>query len=122
MLVNGIAQRVFLHEGLSTLPIVIVGAAKKNTDVEVDVDQVGRHQLAVHHDARGYIHAATPVRHLLICVIAHIGIIEGAPAAQQDASLTYLLIARQCLVKEVKEIIVQRKDLLHELDVFHEAD
>ena len=67
-------------------------------------------------------HAAAPVRHVLVGVVADVGIIERSPASQQHAPLADLLVARQGLVEEVEQVVVQRHDLLHELDVLHQAD
>ena len=64
---------------------------------------------------------AAPVGHVLVCVVAVIGIVERSPAAQQNAPLAHFLISRQRLVEEVEQVVVQRHDLLHELDVLHQA-
>jgi hypothetical protein len=80
----------------------------------------GRDQLAVDDDARGHEHLATPVGHVLVGEVAVLGILEGAPAAEQRAPQAGLLIAGQRLVHEVEEVVVHRHDLLHELDVAHQ--
>ena len=66
--------------------------------------------------------AASPVGHVLVAVIADVGIVERTPAAQQDAALSDLFVAGQRFVPEVEEVVVQRHALLHELDVLHQAD
>ena len=59
---------------------------------------------------------------LLVGVVADVRVVERAPAAQQDAPLADLLVAGQGLVEEVEQVVVQRHDLLHELDVLHQPD
>ena len=51
-LVDRVAERIVLDEGLAVLPVVVVGAAEQDADAEVDVDQVGGDELAVDDDAR----------------------------------------------------------------------
>ena len=119
-LIHRIAQRIVLDERLAVLPVVVVGTAQQNADVQIDVDQVGGDQLAVHHDAGRDEHLSAPVGHVLVGVVADVGIVERAPAAQQNAALAHLLVARQRLVEEVEQVVVQRHDLLHELDVLHQ--
>ena len=65
-------------------------------------------------------HRAAPFGHVLVGVIADVGIVERAPAAQQDAPLADFFIAGQRLVEEVEQVVVQRHHLLHELDVLHQ--
>ena len=67
-------------------------------------------------------HRAAPVGHVLVGVVADVGVVERAPAAEQDAPLADLLVAGQRLVEEVEQVVVQRHDLLHELDVLHQPD
>ena len=83
--------------------------------------QVGGDELAVDHDARGDEHLPSPVGHVAVAEVARLGILEGAPAAEQHAALADLLVARQRLVEEVEEVVVHRHDALQELDVPHEA-
>ena len=80
-----------------------------------------RHQLVVHHHAGRDVHRAAPVRHLLVGVIAHRGIVERAPARQQHAPPPHFFVARQRLVEEIEEVVVQRNHFLHELHVLHQA-
>src|SRR6202047_5627627 len=61
VLVHWIPQGVSLDKRLRILPLVVIGTAKQNADVEVDVHQVGGDQLAVDDDTRGDEHAATPI-------------------------------------------------------------
>ena len=103
-------------------PVVVVRAAQQDADAEVDVDQVGGDQLAVDDHAGRDEHRPAPVGHVLVGVVADVGIVERAPAAEQDAPLADLLVAGQGLVEEVEQVIVQRHDLLHELDVLHQPD
>ena len=77
-------------------------------------------QLAVDHHAGRDEHRVAPALHVLVGEVAVLGILEGAPAAQQRAPQTDLLVAGQRLVEEVEEIVVHRHDLLHELDVAHQ--
>ena len=67
-------------------------------------------------------HRLAPFVHRLVIVIAHVRILERAPAAEQDAAAPDFLVAGQRLVEEIEEVVVQRHDLLHELDVLHQAD
>ena len=69
-LIDGIAERIGLDEGLAGLPVVVERAAQQDAHAEVDVDQVGRHQLAVDDDAGRDVHRPAPVRHVLVGVIA----------------------------------------------------
>lgn len=120
--VHPISQRVGVHEHLLVVPVVIVGVPQQDSDTEVDVDQRGGDQFAVNHHTRGGDeHRPAPILHVLICEVAHFGILERAPAPQQRAAQADFLVARQCLVKkEVEEVVVHGHDLLHELDVTHE--
>ena len=45
---------------------------------------------------------------LLVCVVAHVRVVERAPAAQQHAPAADLLVAGQRLVEEVEQVVVQR--------------
>ena len=49
-----------------------------------------------------------------------LGILERAPAAEQRAPQTHLVVPGQRLVEEVEQVVVHRHDLLHELDVAHQ--
>ena len=78
-------------------------------------------QLAVDDDAGGDVHLASPVGHVLVGVVALLGIVERSPAAEQHAALADFLVAGKGLVPEVEEIVVQGHDLLHELHILHQA-
>ena len=75
-------------------PVAVVGAAEQDPDAEVDVDEVGRHELAVDDDARGDEHLVAPVVHVLVVVVDVVGVVERAPAAEQDPPPPDLLVAR----------------------------
>ena len=47
-------------------------------------------------------------------------VVQAAPAAEQDPPLADVLVPGQRLVEEVEQVVVQRHDLLHELDVAHQ--
>ncbi len=64
--------------------------------------------------------ACAPVLHVLVGEVAVLGILEGAPAAEQRAAQADLLVSGQRFVEEVEEVVVHRHDLLHELDVAHQ--
>ena len=81
-----------------------------------------RDQLAVDDDAGRDVHRRAPLVHVLVGVVADVGVVERAPAAEQDAPPADLLVAGQRLVEEVEQVVVQRHDLLHELDVLHQPD
>jgi len=93
ILIHRIAQGIVFHELFSVLPAVIVGASEQDADIEVDVDEIGRHQLVVDHDPGRDVHGAAPFRHLFIGVIAYGRIVERSPASQQHAPPTYLFIS-----------------------------
>ena len=77
-------------------------------------------RLAVDDYARGDEHRVTPTLHVLVVEVAHLGILEGAPAAEQCAAQADLLVTGQRLVEEVEQVVVHGDDLLHELDVAHQ--
>ncbi len=116
-LVDRVAERIVRDEGLFVFPILVVRAAQQDADAEVDVDQVGRHQLAVDDDAGGDEHRLAPLAHVLVLVVADVRVLERAPAAQQNAPPADLLVARQGLIEEVEDVVVHRHDLLDEVHV-----
>ena len=118
--VHRVAQRIALDEHLLVGPVVVVRAAQQDPDAEVDVHQRRGDQFAVHHHARGDEHLAAPVLHVAVGEVARLGVLEGAPAAEQGAPQPDLLVAGQGLVEEVEQVVVHRDDLLHELDVAHQ--
>ena len=104
------------------LPVVVERVAEQDAHAEVDVDEIVRDELAVDDDARSDEHAPAPVGHVLVLEVAHRGVVQAAPAAEQDAPLADVLVAGQRLVEEVEQVVVQRHDLLQELDVAHQPD
>ena len=120
--VDRVAQRVVGHEHLAVRlgPVLVVGVPEQDADPEVDLDQVVGDQLAVDDHARGDEHLPAPVGHVLVLEVAVRRVVEASPAAEQDAPLADVLVARQRLVEEVEQVVVQRHDLLHELDVAHQ--
>ncbi len=79
-----------------------------------------RNHLAVHDDAGRDVHRLAPLVHVPVVVVADVGVVPRAPAAQQHAPLADLLVARQRLVEKVEKVVVQRHHLFHELDVLHQ--
>ena len=49
---TGLPSGSCLDERLAVLPVVVVGAAQQDADVQIDVHQVGGDQFAVHDHAR----------------------------------------------------------------------
>src|SRR5205823_2353569 len=83
-LVNRIAERVLVNKRSFILPIVVVGVAEQDANAQVDVYQAGRDQFAVYDHARGDEHGTSPLVHRAVLIVAHIGVLERAPAAEQD--------------------------------------
>ena len=83
-------------------------------------DQVVGDQLAVDDDAGADERLAAPVGHVLVLEVAVRRVVQRAPADQQGASQADVLVAGQRLVEEVEQVVVQRDDALHELDVAHQ--
>src|SRR5579863_4793501 len=75
-LVDRIAERISLDEGLGVLPVIVVGAAEQNADVEVDIDKVICYKLAVDDNARRDVHGLAPLVHVFVGVVADVGIVE----------------------------------------------
>ena len=93
---------------------------QEDPDTEVDVHQRVGVQLAVDHHARRDEHGVAPLLHVLVGEVADLGILERAPAAEQRAAQTDLVVAGQRFVEEVEQVVVHGHDLLHELDVAHQ--
>ena len=110
------------HEHLAVRlgPVLVVGVPEQDADPEVDLDQVVGDQLPVDDHTRRDEHLSTPVGHVLVLEVAVRRVVEASPAAEQDAPLADVLVAGQRLVEEVEEVVVQRHDPLHELDVPHQ--
>ena len=117
--VHRVPERIPGHEHLLVLPVVVEGVTEQDPDAEIDLDEVVRDQLAVDHDAGGDAHGPAPLGHVLVVEVADVGVLEGAPAVEQDPSPAHLFVARHRLVEEVEEVVVHRHDPLHELDVAH---
>ena len=88
---------------------------------EVDVDEVVRHEVAVDDHAGRDAHRASPPRHVAVVEVAYLGVLEGAPAAEQHTPAADFFVARKGLVEEVEQVVVQRHHALHELHIAHEA-
>ena len=119
--VDGVAERVGVHERFTHLPVVVERAAQQDAQAEVDLHEVGRQQLTVDHDAGRHKHGPAPVGHPLVRIVALFRIVERAPAAQQYAPAADRLIAGQGLVEEVEQVVVQRDGSFHELDVLEQT-
>src|SRR4029077_15518706 len=52
-LVHRVAQRVLLYERLAPLPVVVVGAAQQDANVQIDVHQIRGNKFAVDDDTGG---------------------------------------------------------------------
>src|SRR6202012_3326273 len=71
-----VAERVLLDEERAFLdPIVVEGAAEENADPEVDLDEIGRDELAVDDDAGRDVHRAAPFAHRLVAEIAFLRVL-----------------------------------------------
>ena len=92
--VDRVAERVVAHEHLLVGPVVVVRAAEQDPDAEVDVDEAVGDELAVDDNAWGDEHLASPPLHVAVGEVAHLRVLEGAPAAEQGASQADLLVAR----------------------------
>src|SRR4051794_26760540 len=101
-LIHGVAQLVAGDVQLLIAPVLVIGAAEKDPDAEIDLHQIVGHQLSVDDDPRGDEHLAAPLGHVAILEVADLWILECAPAAEQDTALPYLLVARERLVEEVE--------------------
>ena len=122
MLVDGIAERIAGDEGFRSLPVVVIGTAQQNANVEIDVDQIVGDQFAVDDHAGSDEHLASPLGHVFVGVIAVGRDRCRSPSSQAECAAGRPFRNRQRLVEEVEEIVVQRHDLLHELDVLHQAN
>src|SRR5215211_7391471 len=57
----------------------------------------------------------SPISHVLVLVVARVRVLERAPAAELDAPVTDLLVARHRFVEEVEDVVVHRDGLLDEV-------
>ncbi len=78
-LVDRVPQRVLRDERLLVRPVVEIRAAQEDPDHQVDLDQVGRDQLALQHDAGGDVALPPPLGHVPVVVVDIVGIVEVAP-------------------------------------------
>src|SRR5207253_11197044 len=101
-LIDRISQRVSLDEGLAVLPVIVVRTAQENAKVQINVDEIVRHQLPIHDNAWRDIHSTSPIGHVFIRVVANVWLIPRTPAAQQRAAMAYSFVAGHRLVEEVK--------------------
>ena len=120
--VDLVAQRVGVGEHLLVFPVPVERVAEQDAQPQVDLHQVVGDQLPVDDDAGRHEHLAAPARHGAVLEVAVVGVLERAPAAQQHAAPSDLLVAGQGLVHEVEEVVVHRQTALHELHVAHEPD
>ncbi len=107
-------------ELLLPLPVLVVRAAQQDADAEVDLGEVVGDELAVDDDAGRDEHPPAPVRHVRVGEVAVLGVVERAPAAEQDTPAAHFLVSGQRLVEEVEQVVVQGHDALHELHVAHQ--
>jgi len=92
-LIDGVAERIGFDKRLAVLPVVVKGASQENSNAEVDVDQIGGDKPAVDDDAGSDVHGTSPFNHTRVrVVVAGVGIVERAPAAEKDAASADLLI------------------------------
>jgi len=118
--VDGVAEGIAIDEGLLARPVRVVRAAEQDADAEVDLDEIGGHQLAVDHDAGRHEGGPPPVGHVAVVVVHDLGILERPPAGQQRAPQADLLVAGQRLVEEVEDVVVERHRPLDEVEHAHE--
>ncbi len=56
--------------------------AEQDSNAQIDLHEIVRHELAVDDDARRHEHLAAPVGHVLVGEIAVVGVLERTPTAQ----------------------------------------
>ncbi len=74
--IHRIAERIGLDESFGIFPVIVIRAAEKNANVEIDIDEVRRDEFSVNDDTRRDEHLPAPRGHVLIGVITVIGVIE----------------------------------------------
>ena len=79
-LVDVVAERVLRDERLLVGPVVEVRRAEQDPDREVDLDEVGRDQLALEDEARRDEPPPAPLGHVAVVVVDVVGVVEAAPA------------------------------------------
>src|SRR5271165_3421437 len=82
--IHWVPERIMGDKGFLVLPVFVVRRTKQNPQPEVDIDQVGGDQLAVHYYARGDVHRLAPLVHRPVIVVAYIRILERTPAAEKN--------------------------------------
>ena len=118
--VDLVAQRIRVGEHLLVFPVAVERVAEQDPQAQVDLDEVVGHELAVDDHAGRHEHLAAPARHRAVLEVAVVRVVERAPAAQQHAPPSDLLVAGHGLVHEVPQVVVHRQAALHELHVAHE--
>jgi hypothetical protein len=58
---------------------------------------------------------------VFVAVVAVVGVLEGAPAAEEDASLADLFVTGEGFVEEVEEVVVEGEGIYNVLDIFNES-
>ena len=107
-------------ERLLVGPVVEVRRAEQDPDREVDLDEVGRDQLALEHEAGGDEPPPAPVGHVAVVVVDVLRVVERAPAHQVGVAVADHLVARQRLIEEVVEVVVHRDRALAVVHVAHQ--
>ena len=120
VLVDRVAQRVLVDERGLVLPAVEVGRPEQDPDHQVDLDQVGRDQLAVDGDARRDVSPAAPLGHVAVVVVDVVGVVEAAPVDQVGGAVADHVVPRQLLKEEVVEVVVHRHAALDVVEVAHQ--
>ena len=105
----------------SLVPVVEVRRAEQDPDRQVDLDEVGRDQLAVEHEAGRDVPVPAPLGHGRVVVVDVVRVVEAAPADEVRVAVADLLVARQRLVEEVVEVVVHRHGALAVVHVAHQA-
>ena len=108
--VDLVPERILFHEifavALIVGPVLIIRRPEQDSNLGIDVDEIGRDQLAIDDNAGRDVHRLAPSIHRLVIVIANGGILERAPAAEKNTPVTDLFITGKRLVEEVEEIVM----------------
>ena len=121
-LIDRVAERILGHEGrLGVGPVIEVRGTEQDPDGQVDLDQIGRDQLAAEDETGGHVPVIAPLVHVLVLVVDVVGVVEGAPADQVGVAVADHVVARQLLQEEVVEVVVHRDRALAVLEVAHQA-
>ncbi len=119
-LVDRIPEGILGDERLLVRPVVEVRAAQQDPDHQVDLDQIGRDQLALQHDAGGDVALPPPLGHVAVVVVDVVGVVEIAPADEIRVAVADHVVPRQLLQEEVVEVVVHRHGPLDVVDVAHQ--